>query len=176
MITKWSTKLQRTKSAKACFGGRSCNFMSRQIHSDYKPWSPGEGFAAGDLRGKKRGEGWGGALTTGGKERRDALTAKRELCSGGIYEGRRKWRMVVAEIARGKKKGGDGCSGFCARTVDQTGRRCNGRGDCWWELAWVSQRIGGVTTSSPKLIWWRRGLEFLYLPTTRSRFDSIKFK
>ena len=92
--------------------------------------------------------------------------------------------MDAAEIARGKKKGGDGCSGFCAGAADRPGKWCNSRGDRRWELAWVSWRVGGAPASSPKFKW-RKGLEFLYPPKRRRfdvrsikqcRFDTIKIK
>ena len=82
--------------------------------------------------------------------------------------------MDAAEIARGKKKGGDGCSGFCAGAAAGAGKWCNGRGDHRWELAWVSRRVGGAATSSPKFKW-RRGLKFLY-PPKRRRFDVRSIK
>ena len=75
---------------------------------------------------------------------------------------------------RGKKRWGDGCSGFCAEAADRAGRRCIGRGDRRWELAWVSGCVEGVAASSPKFKWRRRGLEFLY-PLKWRRFDTVNF-
>ena len=34
-------------------------------------------------------------------------------------------------------------NGFCVKTVGWVGRWCNDREDRQWELAWVSQRVGG---------------------------------
>ena len=69
-----------------------------------------------------------------------SLLEDRFDCRGGVGGLRhQKGALWREDLTVRWKKGGRVCGEFCA----MVSRRCNDRGGHRWELAWVSQRVGG---------------------------------
>ena len=75
----------------------------------------------------------------------------------------------VCDAERGLYKG------FCVEAVGWAGRWCNDLGDRQWELAWVSQHVGGQHLLHIRFKWRMRVKMFLYHPK-RHRFDVKNIK